>query len=58
MTAGELLVNLRAEADPELLRETVRAALEGLKPAVSVTVDHAESFRPGKPQPTYRMATV
>jgi G3E family GTPase len=58
MTAGELLVNLRAEADPELLRETVLAALEGLKPAVSVTVDHAESFRPAKPQPTYRMATV
>jgi hypothetical protein len=58
MTAGELLVNLRAEADPELLRETVLAVLEGLKPEVSVTMEHTESFRPGKPQPTYRMATV
>jgi G3E family GTPase len=58
MSAGELLVNLRAEADPELLRETVRAVLEGLKPAIGVAVDHVESFRPGKPQPTYRMATV
>ena len=56
MDAGELLVNLRAEADPELLREAVQAALEGLGPAINVKIDHTECFRPAKPQPTYRMA--
>jgi G3E family GTPase len=58
MESGELLVNLRAEADPELLREAVLAALEGLRPGIDVTIDHTECFRPAKPQPTYRMATV
>jgi hypothetical protein len=58
LDAGELLVNLRAEADPDVLRETVLAALGALSPAVDVKIDHTESFRPGKPQPTYRMATV
>jgi len=56
--SGELLVNLRAEADPEVLREAVLAALEALRPAVNVKIEHTECFRPGKPQPTYRMAMV
>lgn len=58
MDAGELLVNLRAEADPELLREAVHATLEDLGPAIDVKMDHTECFRPAKPQPTYRMATA
>jgi len=58
MNAGELLINLRAEADPELLHEAVLAALGGLAPDISVKIDHTECFRPAKPQPTYRMATV
>jgi hypothetical protein len=58
LNAGELLVNLRAEADPDVLREAVLAALGALAPAVNVKIDHTESFRPGKPQPTYRMALV
>jgi Ni2+-binding GTPase involved in maturation of urease and hydrogenase len=58
ITAGELLINLRAEADPEILREAVPAALEGLGAAVDVKIEHIECFRPAKPQPTYRMATV
>jgi G3E family GTPase len=56
--AGELLVNLRAEADPELLRNAVLSAFEALGPAVNVKIEHTEAFRPGKPQPTYRMAMV
>jgi hypothetical protein len=56
LEAGELLVNLRAEADPELLREAVLAVLDGLGAPFNVKIDHTESFRPGKPQPTYRMA--
>lgn len=56
---GELLINLRAEADPELLRENVLAVLNNLVPSgISVTIEHIEAFRPGKPQPTYRLATV
>lgn len=58
MESGELLVNLRAEADPELLRQVVLSVLAGLAPAVNVTIEHTEAFRPGKPQPTYRMATL
>jgi len=56
--AGELLVNLRAEADPEFLREAVLASLQALDPAVNVKIEHTESFRPGKPEPTYRMAMI
>ncbi len=58
LDAGELLVNLRAEADPELLSEAVLAALQGLSPEFNVKIEHTEYFRPGKPQPTYRMAMV
>jgi len=56
ITAAELLVNLRAEADPEQLRGGVLAAIgtSGCK----VEFHHVECFRPGKPQPTYRMAEV
>lgn len=55
---GEVLINLRAEADPELLRENILATLESLSPEIGVTIEHIEAFRPGKPQPTYRLATV
>jgi Ni2+-binding GTPase involved in maturation of urease and hydrogenase len=58
LDAGELLINLRAEADPELLREAVLAALEALGPAIDVKIEHTECFRPAKPRPTYRMAMV
>ncbi len=50
---GELVINLRAEADPERLERAVRAALEALP--LTVTVDHLERLRPARPVPTYRM---
>jgi hypothetical protein len=53
---GELIVNLRAEADPAFLRETVDSVLGGMLPESDVTIEHIEAFRPGKPTPTYRMA--
>jgi Ni2+-binding GTPase involved in maturation of urease and hydrogenase len=55
---GDLLVNLRAEADPEMLRAAVLASLEKLAPQIRAEIVHAEAFRPGKPEPTYRLATV
>lgn len=56
-TGGQLIINLRAETDPENLLATVRAALDTARqnhPSVSATLDHEEHFRPGKPVPTHR----
>ena len=59
LTDGELIVNLRAEGDPERLRAAVLAALEqtARETGIIITVDHIEHFRPGRPEPTHRMAT-
>ena len=56
--AGEILINLRAEAPPETLRDAVReavAACETALPGGSIRLDHIECFRPGQPQPTHRV---
>ncbi|HAV62280.1 MAG TPA: cobalamin biosynthesis protein P47K, partial [Verrucomicrobiales bacterium] len=50
--AGQLIVNLRAEADPAQLRsavETSAARLESSFAGLSARLDHLEQFRPGKP---------
>jgi len=58
LTDGELIVNLRAEGDPEELKATTLAALERVarEALVTLTAAHIEHFRPGRPQPTHRMA--
>jgi hypothetical protein len=56
---GQLIVNCRAEADPAELRRALEAglaALPGLFSGLSTTLVHAEQFRPGRPQPTHRLA--
>lgn len=56
-TGGQLIVNLRAEADPAALMEAVKAGLDEVKRAffgLQATLDHEEHFRPGKPVPTHR----
>ncbi|HEX6736907.1 MAG TPA: GTP-binding protein [Vicinamibacteria bacterium] len=55
---GELLLNLRAEGDPELLERVVREALEvpGAEPSVRFRVEHLDRFRPARPAPVHRMA--
>ncbi len=61
VSAGQLIINCRAEADPDLIRAAVRAAvgdLPGAFPGLTAQLEHLESFRPGKPQPTHRDATV
>jgi G3E family GTPase len=56
-TGGQLIINLRAEADPASLVEAVK---EGLRQVITnffglqATLDHEEHFRPGKPTPTHR----
>jgi G3E family GTPase len=55
---GQLIINLRAEAAPDVLGTAVREGLEAAVkkfPTLRATVDHLEHFRPGKPTPTHRI---
>jgi Ni2+-binding GTPase involved in maturation of urease and hydrogenase len=54
---GLLILNLRAEADPDLLRNEVMTALFTF-PGVSMRVEEIAAFRPGRPTPTHRFATL
>ena len=51
---GALIVNLRAEADPEFLNAAVQASLAELG-GVTATIEHLERFRPSRPVPVHRM---
>lgn len=55
--SGQLVVNARAEASPELLRDALLEAVTTLGervPGLRAHVDHVEHFRPGRPNPTHR----
>lgn len=56
---GELVVNLRAEGDPEALRDCVSRMLQQVCSRFRLTpvTQHAEAFRPGRPTPTHRLAS-
>jgi G3E family GTPase len=59
--SGQLIINLRAEAAPDVLAITVRDGLEsaaGKFGTLTATLDHLEHFRPGKPTPTHRFEGV
>ncbi len=56
-TGGQLIVNLRAETDPDTLIAALREALAGVStafPGLTATLEHEEHFRPGRPEPTHR----
>ena len=58
--SGELIVNLRGEADPELLRQVMRDALARLEKAhvgLRIEIEHEEYFRPAPPEPTHRVSS-
>ena len=57
LSTGELIVNLRAEADPEALRTQVQEALSALgrDGGLNLEFEHLESFRPSRPTPTHRL---
>lgn len=58
VTSGQLTINLRAEAAPDILGTAVRQGLEVAAkkfPTLQATMDHLEHFRPGKPTPTHRI---
>ena len=51
------VVNLRAEASPEVLRQALDRALDAVRaamPGLRLSLDHLEHFRPGQPVPTHR----
>tara|TARA_R110002096_G_scaffold126328_12_gene272993 strand:+ start:359 stop:1483 length:1125 start_codon:yes stop_codon:yes gene_type:complete len=55
---GELLLNIRAEIDPETLERAADSALEqviAVDGGLLFRVVHLEHFRPGMPKPTHRM---
>jgi len=53
---GELLINLRAEAAPEVLEQALQATLTMLRTRqLEVKLTHCEHFRPGQPVPTHRV---
>jgi hypothetical protein len=56
--SGELVVNLRAEADPDLLQATVAGSLAAAAAAAELeaAIAHEEHFRPSRPVPTHRVA--
>lgn len=61
ITDGQLTINLRAEAAPDVLGTVVREALVAttrIFPGLQATLDHLEHFRPGKPTPTHRLLTA
>lgn len=57
VSSGSLILNLRAEMAPELLSDLVAQALEGENRSSNgptLTLEHEERFRPGRPVPTHR----
>ncbi len=51
---GLLSVNLRAEADPQVLQRQLSEALATSQPAITI-LDQIDAFRPGRPNPTHRI---
>ncbi len=54
LSAGELTINLRAEADPDLLRNEVMLALFN-QGAPHAELREIAAFRPGRPEPVHRL---
>ena len=52
--SGQLIINLRAEGNPDALRAAVETAIDNAPSELTATLDHLEHFRPGKPEPTHR----
>src|SRR5579862_9486772 len=55
ISGGSLILNLRAEADPEALEKAVRQSLAALGGGLGCSIEHSEHFRPARPTPVHRM---
>ena len=54
---GEVIINLRAEASPDVLAATVKESVPAIAaefPTLQAKLNHLEHFRPGRPSPTHR----
>ena len=49
-----MVLNLRAECDPERLLELVNGALAA-EAGARLRLEHEEHFRPARPEPTHRI---
>jgi len=59
LSGAQLIINLRAEAAPEVLQSVIKDAIRALPskvPGLRAEIEHLEFFRPGKPMPTHRIA--
>ena len=57
---AEVIVNARVAIDPDQLREHVHATLGQIADrfGVTLTIGQTQSFRPGRPEPTHRVAVA
>ncbi|MHB8971193.1 MAG: GTP-binding protein [Pirellulaceae bacterium] len=55
---ADVIVNARVAIDPQILEEQVKAAVQTVCQSVGAAPEflHTQSFRPGRPNPTYRYA--
>jgi G3E family GTPase len=53
---GALILNLRAEADPEFLKIAVEAAISAMGGGLRAKMEHMDRFRPARPRPIHRMS--
>jgi hypothetical protein len=59
--SGQLIINCRAETAPETLLAVLKQALADTsreQAGLALKLEHSEHFRPGKPQPTHRIASL
>lgn len=59
--SGHLIINCRAETAPETLLAALKQALTDIgqeHAGLTLRLEHSEHFRPGKPQPTHRIASL
>ena len=57
LNAGELILNLRAECDPEILHSVFMETCKSMENSerVKLIIEHIEFFKPGRPVPTHRL---
>jgi G3E family GTPase len=54
-TTGRMLLNLRAEADPNVLTAIIEKALQSIADQVQIRKREYAAFKPAPPNPTHRM---
>lgn len=61
VSGGTLILNLRAEADPNLLKTLTEDALVAATAAtrgLTLEIEHLDQFRPSRPVPTHRLTVA